>query len=171
MAITFKGAACAFALVMSASAHAHSGHGAHAHDGHGAQQSKDAATAARPEGVSVSDCWIRAMPGRLPSAGYLTLHNAGAKDAVLVGAQAHGFDKVMLHTHRTTNGMATMVHVDDVTVPAGGSFEFEPGGHHIMLEKPSNELQVGGTQPITLWFEADKAITIECAVRPPGTLK
>jgi len=42
------------------------------------------AFAAGPLGVS--DAWIRAMPAGIPSGGYFTLHNNGAKDAVLTGA-------------------------------------------------------------------------------------
>src|SRR5690606_41575273 len=84
------------------------------------------ATAATPEGVTVSNCWIRALPNRLPSAAYFTLTNSGDRDAVLVGAQSKAFEKVMLHASKTVNGMAAMVHADKIEVPAGDSFQFAP---------------------------------------------
>lgn len=179
MRYLFKGLAFSLTALVSMSIHAHSGHGGHEHHGHDQGHGHhahervfpDPATVAAPEGVSVSGCWIRALPNRLPAAAYFRLQNAGAQDAILIGAQAEGFGKVMLHTHQEVNGMAAMAHVDEVVVPAGGGFDFAPRGHHIMLEQPGIDLEVGTRQPITLWFEGLHAITAQCDVRPPGTLQ
>ncbi len=169
--------ALAAMLPFTTQAHDHGGHGAHGghagagHDhAHGMPAHLDPASAEAPEGVSVNGCWIRAMPNRLPAAAYFTLVNSGAQDAVLIGAQAEGFGRVMLHAHESSQGMARMVHADKVSVPAGGKFEFAPGGHHVMLEKPSEALEVGTHRPITLRFEDQRAITAQCDVRPPGTM-
>lgn len=154
--------------------HAHeqpAGHGMHAAHGQAQPAYPDAATAARPEGVVVEGCWVRALPNRLPSAGYFRIRNAGGKEAVLTGAQAPGFGQVMLHTHQTVNGMSTMVHVDKVNVPAGGSFDFAPGGHHLMLVKPEGDLQAGSRLPVTLWFEGNRALVVDCDVRGPSAMK
>jgi len=171
MKYAFKLLVAAFAAATSLSAQAHSGHGHHAHQHSGQSSFGDAATAAAPEGVTVSNCWIRALPNRLPSAAYFTLTNSGDRDAVLVGAQSKAFGKVMLHASKTVNGMAAMVHADKIEVPAGGSFEFAPGGHHVMLEQPTSELQVGQSLPITLWFDGDRALTSDCEIRSPASLK
>ncbi|MFT0851739.1 copper chaperone PCu(A)C [Achromobacter sp. F4_2707] len=168
------------ATLFAATAHAHSGHGAHDHHahhhhggGHEARTFPSPDAAPAPEGVSVNQCWIRALPNRLPAAAYFQIQNTGTKDVVLVGAQAEGFGKVMLHTHAESNGMATMVHVDEVVVPAGGGFEFAPRGHHVMLEQADFDLEIGSRRPITLWFEGEglSAFTAQCDVRPPGTLQ
>lgn len=155
----------AFAAVTCLSAQAHTGddHPAHPHPGQ--SSFGDAANAAAPEGVTVTNCWIRALPNRLPSAAYFTLSNSGGRDAVLIGAQSKAFGKVMLHASKTVDGMAAMVHADKIEVPAGGSFEFAPGGHHVMLEKPASTLRIGETLPITLWFEQGRAITTDCSIR------
>lgn len=166
-----KGFALLASALAFASAHASDGHGAHGshgHAGHAAPAFGDAAHAPAPEAISVQNCWIRALPSRLPAAGYFRLENSGTTPAVLIGAQAEGFGKVMLHTHETTGGMSRMVHVDKVPVPAGGVLDFAPGGHHVMLEQPTEDLQIGTRRPITLWFEGGHAVTAECDVRPPG---
>lgn len=176
------GAAMVFSSMVSVPAMAQSGHGGHdpATHGHGMPPAHEAAhgrtfpdpsSAAAPHGVAVEGCWIRALPNRLPAAGYFVMRNASADEAVLVGAQAAGFGRVMLHTHQTVNGMSVMVHVDAVKVPAGGSFEFAPGGHHLMLEKPQADLVVGSRLPVTLWFEGGRALTVECHVRGPSATK
>ncbi len=177
------GVAFATATLFSVAAHAQEGHGGHsqvhAHHGHHHPAAGHAqrvfpnpATTPAPEGVAVKQCWIRALPNRLPAAAYFQIQNTGTKDVVLVGAQAEGFGKVMLHTHAESNGMATMVHVDEVVVPAGGSFDFAPRGHHVMLEQADFDLEIGAKRPITLWFEGEAlgAFTAQCDVRPPGTL-
>lgn len=155
---------CTALFPVIAGAHAGHAHTAHHHT------FPDATTAQAPAGVTLHDCWIRALPNRLPAAGYFRLENTGDRDAVLIGAQADGFGSVMLHTHTPSGGMSSMVHVEKVVVPAGGRFEFAPGGHHLMLEKPSIDLKVGTRQPVVLWFEDDKALKAQCDVRPPGTL-
>lgn len=163
------------AALFGAAAHGHAGHDHAEHHGHSgkAQQQAfpDPASVAAPAGVSVSGCWIRALPKRLPAAAYLRLKNSGEQDAVLIGAQAEGFGKVMLHGHEESNGMAAMVHVGQVVIPAGGAFDFAPRGHHVMLEQADFDLEVGSQRPLTLWFEGNTALTAECDVRPAGTLK
>lgn len=177
-----KGLLFALGTLAAGSVHAHAGHGEHSAQGeHGAHEHghashvqhvfPDPATASAPEGVSVTGCWIRALPNRLPAAAYFRLKNTGGKDAVLIGAQAQGFGKVMLHTHSEAGGMASMAHVDQVVVPAGGGFDFAPRGHHVMLEQADFDLEVGSQRPLTLWFEGQRALTVQCDVRPPGTLK
>lgn len=166
----FKCLALALAAMTSLSAQAHSRH-AHGHHSHGHASSADVATATAPDGVTVANCWIRALPNRLPSAGYFQINNGGARDAVLVNAQSKAFGKVMLHASKTVNGMAVMVHADTVVIPAGGSFEFAPNGHHVMLEQPTAELQIGKTLPITFWFEGDSAVTADCDVRSPASMR
>ncbi|HZH56206.1 copper chaperone PCu(A)C [Yanghanlia caeni] len=147
-------------------AHAHDA--ANAHANHAVRSFPDPASVPAPEGVTVSQCWIRALPNRLPAAGYFKLHNAGSADAVLVGAQARGFGRVMLHTHETRGELSVMTHVDTVRVPAGGGFEFAPGGHHVMLEQADFDLKPGTRHPVVLWFEGDRALQVGCDVRPPG---
>lgn len=162
----------------SAAAQAHSSHDEHtqhadaaAHRGHVTEGRPDPATVAAAQDVSVQGCWIRALPGRLPAAAYFELKNAGTQPVTLVGAQAEGFGRVMLHTNRQKDGMAGMVHLEEIVVPAGENLAFAPGGHHIMLEQADFDLQVGSQRAITLWFEGPAALTVQCDVRPPATLQ
>ncbi|MFA5490460.1 MAG: copper chaperone PCu(A)C [Candidimonas sp.] len=174
--LTSLALACAAMAPLSVSAcpghdHDHADHAHHEHKSHAKAAFGDAATAAAPAGVAISACWIRAMPNRLPSAGYFKIHNGGAHDAVLIGAQSKAFSKVMLHATQTSDGMTTMVHADKVELPAGANFEFAPGGHHVMLEQPTAELPIGKTLPISFWFEGGRALTVDCEVRSPSTVK
>src|SRR5690606_12695364 len=168
--------ALAWALVPP-SVLAHAGHAHHAAEdaasGHHApaRTFPPADSVAAPAGLTVSDCWIRALPNRLPAAAYFRMTNSGDQEAVLVGAEAPGFRKVMLHGHDEAGGMARMVHVNEVKLAPGEAFAFAPRGHHVMLEQAEVDLEVGTLRPITLWFEGPKALTVQCEVKAPGTMK
>ncbi len=147
----------------------HADHAAHGAQ-HGAQSSAGRASPEAPAGVSVNDCWIRAMPAGLPSAGYFRIENTSNSPVALVGAEAQGFGKVMLHTHLDTGGMSRMAHVDKVDLPPGGGFDFAPGGHHLMLEQPAGDLAIGSTRSLMLRFEGGRALTVQCELRPPSAM-
>lgn len=169
------GVSCLLMAMLSANVQAHAGHD-HGHapaaDRHHASPSHpDPATVSAPEGISVKDCWIRALPSRLPAAAYFHIQNMGEQEKVLTGAQAEGFGRVMLHTHQDQDGMARMVHAENVKLAPGSSLEFAPRGHHVMLEQANFDLKVGTERPLTLWFAGPEALTVQCKVLPPGTLQ
>lgn len=144
------------------------------HDSHGDHEMPATASAAKgvpPMGVKALDCWIRNMPNKLPSAGYFKLINSSNHDAVLIGLSSDAYARTMLHTSTKEGGMAGMEHIDRVSVPAGGSVEFSPGGYHAMLEKPARDLQVGNNVTLVLTFEHGNVLPVECAVRAPSTLQ
>lgn len=120
--------------------------------------------------VSVSNCWLRLLPGPAPSAGYFVVKNNGDKDVRVTAVVSAAFDNVMLHQTTQVDGMSKMSMVDDVVIPAGGQLEFKPGGFHAMLEKPKHELQIGARTAMDFLFDSgEKAISI-CEVKPATAL-
>jgi copper(I)-binding protein len=115
--------------------------------------------------LSVSDAWIRAMPAGIPSGGYFTLRNNGAKDLVLTGAATPACGSLMLHKSENTGGMSSMHHVDEVDVPAGGSVAFAPGSYHLMCMQANSAITPGAKVPVTLIFKDGSKITASFAVR------
>ena len=115
--------------------------------------------------LSVSGAWIRAMPAGIPSGGYFTLRNSGAKDMVLTGASAPACGSLMLHKSEMTGGMSSMRHMDEVDVPAGGSIAFAPGGYHLMCMSATAAITPGATVPVTLMFKDGSKLTVPFSVR------
>ena len=114
----------------------------------------------------VDNAWIReAPPGATALAGYMTVHNHGDKDRVLIGASSPAFGNVMLHRTIMENGMAKMVHQMAITIPAGGKVTFEPNDYHIMLMKPKHALKAGDKVEITLEFRNGETMTVTHVVR------
>lgn len=113
---------------------------------------------------SISDAWFRAMPGALPAGGYFTIANPGPKPMTLVAAQSPACGSLMLHMTHTMSGMTHMMPVEKVEVPAGGSFEFKPGGYHLMCMEPK-ALKPGTSVPVTLKFADGSSVTATFAVK------
>ncbi|CAB3764653.1 hypothetical protein GQ57_17815 [Burkholderia sp. MSh2] len=128
------------------------------------------AHAAPAQSVTVSDCWIRSMPGKLPSGGYFNLKNSSANPIDLTDVDSDAFGMAMLHQTQSNGSTSNMVMVDKATVPANGTLSFAPGGYHVMLEQPKHPLKVGTTVPLTLTFGDGEKITAQCAVKAPGTM-
>jgi len=118
---------------------------------------------AQAASLTVSDAWFRSLPAGLPAGGYFTLHNAGAKDAVLTGAQSPACGSVMLHRSENMDGMSGMTMAENVTVPAHGTFAFAPGGYHLMCMSPA--MKPGATAAVTLQFADGTKLTAPFAVK------
>ncbi|HEX4157388.1 MAG TPA: copper chaperone PCu(A)C [Rhizomicrobium sp.] len=114
-----------------------------------------AVTAAAPAGaadLTVTDAWFRALPGGLPAGGYFSLNNAGASPVILTGAQSPACGMLMLHQSMESGGMSRMNDVRSLSIPAGGSITFAPGGYHLMCLNPTSAMAPGKTVPVTLRF-------------------
>lgn len=115
--------------------------------------------------VMVSECWIRLLPGTLPSGGYFSVMNMSDKPVDLTGVQTTAFGMAMLHQTRTEGGTSKMMAVDKATVPANGTLAFAPGGYHVMFEKPTQAVKAGASIPVTFSFSDGEKVTSECAVK------
>jgi copper(I)-binding protein len=115
--------------------------------------------------LSLSDGWIRLLPGGLPAAGYFSLHNSGKTKLVLTGADTPACGMLMLHKSSDTGGMSRMQDVTEVEVPAGGNIRFSPGGYHLMCMDPKPALKLGAAVPVTLSFKGAPPLTARFEVR------
>lgn len=116
--------------------------------------------------VEVTDAWIRlAPPGVKVHAGYLTVSNAGAEERFLVAVESPAFSKAEMHISREKNGVATMEHLAQVTIPSGKSVTFAPGGLHVMLTGPKGNPAEGAAVPLTLVFRNGDRIVTRAVIR------
>ena len=118
-----------------------------------------------PSSLSLSDGWIRLLPGNLPAAGYFTLHNNGRAKVALTGADTPACGMLMLHKSQDTGGMSSMQDVTQVDVPGGGNVSFTPGGYHLMCMDPKPGLKLGASVPVTLSFQGAPPLTARFDVR------
>lgn len=117
--------------------------------------------------LSVSDAWIRVLPGGAPAGGYFMLHNSARQPVVPVSARSAAFGHVMMHKTAEEGGLSRMLPVERVEVPAGGKVAFAPGGFHLMLMQPNRKVEVGDRIKITLEFAGGQNLTTDFPVRGP----
>jgi len=123
------------------------------------------ATPAAAEQVQISDAWIRALPAKLPAAGYFTLRNTGANAVTLTAAKSSACGMLMLHKSMEMGGMGSMEDVSGVAVPAGGTVSFAPGGYHLMCMDPAAAIRPGANVAVTFHFADGSETTANFAVK------
>ena len=151
MLLRILAAACLSALCLHASAQSEDHHGMH----HSA-----------PATFAVSDVWSRAMPPTAPTgAVYFTLQNPTGENDRLIGASTPRAARAELHTHVQQGELMSMQKVESVDLPANGTLQFKPGGHHVMLFKMTQPLKAGETFPLKLQFEKAGEVALEVNIR------
>ena len=103
------------------------------------------------------------MPGMQMTAGYLILRNNTDEDIAIDRVTSPQFGKVEMHETVVEDGVARMSALGEVVLPAGNAVEFKPGGKHLMLMRPSEDLDA-----VTLEFHAGDAIVLTVNVSAGG---
>lgn len=121
--------------------------------------------AAPGHALEIGEGRVRGLPpGQTTTAAFFVLHHDGAADWVLTGAETPVAERVEIHRHLHREGMMSMRQVDRVVVPAGGRFEFAPGGHHLMLIGLKRALRDGETVTLTLHGGDGESVSAELPV-------
>lgn len=118
------------------------------------------------EKAMIHGAWVReASPNMMMHAAYLTVTNPGPRTIHLVGVESTQYVKAELHLSKVTNGVATMVRQDQLTIPAGGTLILKPGSFHIMLVKPMDPVKSGDEIDISLRFADGTEVAAKALVR------
>jgi copper(I)-binding protein len=80
------------------------------------------------------------LPGRAMTAGYFTLVNHGDRPVIVTRVSSPQFNVVELHESIVEDGISRMRRLHEVSVPARGSVQFAPGGKHLMLMQPVEDI-------------------------------
>jgi copper(I)-binding protein len=141
-------------------------------------------------GITVSDPWARATASKAKNgAVYFSIESADADALVGASVDADVARRVELHESKASSsdematetttppggaddgmadggaGMAKMVPVDEIRLPAGEEVELEPGGFHVMLIGLASPLEEGDSFPLTLEFDDHEPMSIDVEVK------
>jgi len=116
--------------------------------------------------VGVDKPWMRYLLPNIPAAAYMQLYNKGAAPEVLTSAASPACGMVMLHESQDDSGMAMMMDVPDLTIPAGGSVALAPGGYHLMCMNPV--MKTGTLVTVTLRFQGGATLPVTMPVYGPA---
>jgi hypothetical protein len=116
--------------------------------------------------LQVENAWVREAPPKAHMmAAYMTLKNTGSGDAVLTQVGSPAFGHVMLHKSEVVDGVARMIHQDEIVIPAQGSVELKPGSFHLMMPAPEKRLVEGDRVDFVLTFSNGDTIRVQADVR------
>jgi copper(I)-binding protein len=123
--------------------------------------------------LELSHARTRAMlAGQKVGGGYITIKNTSDQDDRLIGASSDRAGRMEIHEMSMSDGVMKMRKLEDgIVVPAGGSIELKPGGHHLMffgVQKPFTE---GETVPVEFTFEKAGKIMIDLVTTPAASAK
>jgi copper(I)-binding protein len=131
-------------------------------------QSQGTATHANPEakpGFSIADgrLVLPAVKGN-PAAAYFDVSNSGDKPGELAAVHVDGAKRADMHE---TVG-DTMQPLKSLSIAAGATVHFAPGGKHVMVFDPAEALKPGGSTVMTLSFADGDKISAPLEVEAPG---
>lgn len=116
------------------------------------------------------DGWLRATPpGVRNAAAFMTLDNHGTTDLLLTGVQCQNTlaARCELHEHLHVDGRMRMQKVTvPLTIPAGGSLRFAPGGYHVMLLDIAQPLIAGSRAELVFTFVDQSTYHAQLPVKP-----
>jgi periplasmic copper chaperone A len=119
------------------------------------------------EGVANAEVRLPAAPGR-PGVGYF-LVNGGAKDSQLMSVTSPKIVRIELHETMQMGAVMQMKPLDGgVTIPAGTTVKFSPGGRHAMLFDINPAVKPGMKLPLTFAYADGHKVEIEALVKAPG---
>jgi copper(I)-binding protein len=94
--------------------------------------------------LNFENAWIRALPpGSMMTAGFGSLINAGDVDLEIGAFSSPVFGDVSLHQTIDKGGVSHMQSVPELSLAAGATLTLEPGGYHLMLMKPGQDVSDG----------------------------
>lgn len=109
----------------------------------------------RHAGISIEDAWIPEAPSTVRAlAGYMVIQNSYRDPITLMGAESPFFEYVEIHRSidDEKHKVSRMIKQEQVKIPSGQVFKFQPGEYHLMLMHPKQLLSVNQSVPVILTF-------------------
>lgn len=116
--------------------------------------------------LSVRNAYMPALvPGRQMGVVYLELNNASRRDRELILLETTVAESAEVHRSFYEDGTMRMRKIQHLSVPAGQSLRFEPGGYHIMLMQAGDVPEPPGSFDLRMVFDGGEAIDVPVQVR------
>lgn len=106
----------------------------------------------------------------MSAAVYLDIENHSDETILLIDADCDCSDLAVIHATHHDGGLAQMVHIEEIEIPAQSTVSLHPAGEHIMLETITRELVAGETIELRLGFDSGEEQTVIVPVVPLADL-
>ncbi len=118
------------------------------------------------ESLSAHNAWVpEAPPGMKVMAAYVIIKNDTGDTDDLIDVSSSHFGRVEMHRTIIENDQARMVKQDRIAIKPGEAIKFEPGGSHLMLFNPKENLKKGDEIDLNFVFNRGSTLTVKAQVR------
>lgn len=122
------------------------------------------------DGLLTRGGWVRAAPpGSGMTAAYLIIENDQNKDIALVQVTSPDYALVEVHETLNVDGVSRMRQIESPLIVSGEAWELAPGGAHLMMMRPTREIQAGDEVLIVLEFDDGQQMSVRMPVRHNAT--
>lgn len=102
-----------------------------------------------PGSLEFVDSWVRAAPpGTQMTAAFGVLQNETDSELEITAWSSPAYADVSLHRTEIVEGVSKMREVPVLVIPAGESVALAPGGYHLMLMMPLQDVESGQSVPL-----------------------
>lgn len=108
--------------------------------------------------IAIKDAWARPTKAGMMSAAYFTMHNVGSVPDSLVQVSSSASKDVQIHLSYMNDGIMVMEEQPFVAIQASEQIPFQPGGYHIMIIQPTNDMEEGDSISLSLYFKSGMII-------------
>ncbi len=108
--------------------------------------------------IAIKDAWARPTKAGMMSAAYFTIHNVGSVPDSLVQVSSNASKDVQIHLSYMNDGIMVMEEQPFVAIQASKQIPFQPGGYHIMIIQPTNDMEEGDSISLSLYFKSGMII-------------
>lgn len=121
---------------------------------------------AEASGIVIEDGYARAAGANARTgAAFMAITNTTGTDDRLIAARGDIAERLELHTHEMTDGVARMRQVEGgIPIPAGETVLLERGGLHVMFLGLTGEMAEGSAVDIVLVFQSAGEIPVTIPV-------
>ena len=106
------------------------------------------------------------LPGRTAAIAYFEIENRSETPISITGISSPQFASGTIHETTLIDGVSRMQAVEQVSVERNSSVSFEPGGLHVMLMKPVDELVADAIVTLAIHYDQGGLMIIEARARP-----
>lgn len=122
--------------------------------------------------LKIENATVRLLPPGIPNtAAYFMLKNNGDEPVSIVSASSSVARKVELHAHVMQDEVMSMIKQDEVSIEAGQSVHFQPGGLHLMMFGLQRPLKKDETINIQIMTSEGEKLAFDAIVKEPSAAK
>lgn len=116
--------------------------------------------------LTIKDPWVKAGKAGAMTAAFGTLVNGTGADITVTGVESPA-SPMELHEMAMKDGKMVMQQKDGgFVVKAGGTHELAPGGDHLMLMNPAQEIKAGDELTFTLKLADSSTVSFTAIAKP-----